>query len=195
MRSALLGLGMLALSSVGVVACSDAPSITTTPLGYTIQEGLMVLSENDPTIGTVIFAANTGNCKLFQAGATPTQILLSDFLTFSLGVQDSNQGSLPLTSGTYNIIIPPLPTAAGLYATSTEYETDAECDYSPTGANSGTITLQPFDPDAGSGSNASFAVVFGYDQFVGGYGLTTCVIPAGTPALDAGTCLLPGTLL
>lgn len=191
MRSVLLSLGMLTLVSLGVSACDDTPSVSTVPLGWTIQEGLLVLLDGDPTTGSVIFAANPGNCQLFQQGATPIQIRFSDFLTFNLGAQDANDDSLPLTAGTYNIFTTQLPTAAGLYATSTEYETDAECNYTPTGANSGTITVDPFAPDAGTGSNGNFSVVFGTDQFVGGYGLTTCVVGAHTPVLDAGTCLLP----
>jgi hypothetical protein len=191
MRSVLLSLGMLTLVSVGVSACDDTPGIMTVPLGWSIQEGLLVLLEGDPTTGSVIYAANPGNCQLFQQGASPIQIRFSDFLVFNLGAQGSTDDSLPLTAGTYNIFMTTLPTAAGLYAQSTEFETDAECDYTPTGANSGTITVDPFVPDAGSGSNASFSVVFGTDQFVGGYGLTTCVIGAQTPVLDGGTCLLP----
>jgi hypothetical protein len=197
MRRTLGMLGMLAVVSAGVVACDDTQGITTIPLGFTIAEGLLLVTASDPTAGTVVFAANAGNCPAFQAGAQFNQILLSDFLTFGLAVQDGSGNALPLTAGTYNISPPPLPAGAGLFSFSTEYETTAECAYSPTGANSGTITVQPFDPSANGGSNGSFSVVFGYDQFNGGFGLSTCVLPTPVPVLGADggpTCLYPGTL-
>ncbi len=198
MRRTLVTLGVLALVSTGVVACDDSPGITVAPLGFTIAEGLLLLQDNDPTLGTVVFASNAGNCQAFQAGAAFHQILLSDFLTFNLQSQDatccSNGGFLPLTAGTYNVETGFNP-GAGLFATSTEIETDAECNFTPTGANSGTIVVQPFSTDAGGTSNGSFSVVFGIDEFNGGFGLTTCIIPADAGSLDAGTCLIPGKLL
>jgi hypothetical protein len=197
MRRTLVTLGMVALVATGVVACDDTPGIMVTPLGFTVAEGLLLLSETDPTVGTVVLASNTGNCKAFQAGAFFSQILLSDFLTFSLQAQDAtccstDAGFLPLTAGTYTIVTSAV-NGAGLYATSTEFETDAQCNYSPTGANSGTVTVQPFNVSAAS--NATYSVVFGLDEFNGGFGLSTCVVPADAGQLDAGTCLIPGTLL
>ncbi|MGO9831393.1 MAG: hypothetical protein ACLPJH_14740 [Myxococcaceae bacterium] len=185
----------LVLLGVVVVSCGSQ-TITNTPLGFEITEGLLLLSAADPTEGTVVLASNSGNCPAFQAGAGFTQILSSDFLTFALESLSPQLGLLPLSAGTYTINIPSGtgPQDAGLYATSTEYETDEACDFTATGGNSGTIGVQPFPLDAGAGSVATYSVVFGNDLFTGSYPLVTCVIPASAPPiLDGGVaCLVPG---
>ncbi len=202
MRRTLVTLGMLALASWGAVGCGDTAGITNVQLGFTIAEGLLLLSDTDPTLGTVVFASNPRNCKAFQAGATFNQILLSDFLTFTLQAQDTNThvtngqliGALPLTAGTYNIEMG-YTQGPGLFATSIELETDPLCNFSETGANSGTVTVQPFNPDAGASSTASATVVFGLNQFMPAFPLTTCILPSDAGTLDAGSCLVPGTLI
>jgi len=194
MRRTLGTVGALALLTGGVVACSSQ-SISDAQLGFNVVESLLLVSDSDPTVGTVVLGSTRGNCPLFQEGASFVQIGSSAFLTFALEALQPDFDAGPLTAGTYTIIIPgpTLPPDAGLYATSTEYETTDVCAYSPTGANSGTLTIQPFTRDAGGDSVATYTVVFGLSRFNGTYPLATCVIPASAPAfLDAGTCLLPG---
>ncbi|MGO8971423.1 MAG: hypothetical protein ACLQDQ_17850 [Myxococcaceae bacterium] len=195
MRRTLGTVATLALLSVGVISCGTQ-GITNTQLGFEITEGLLLLSAADTTEGTVVLASNSGNCPAFQAGAGFTQILSSDFLTFYLASLSPELGLLPLTAGSYTINMPSAngPQDAGLYATSVEYETDVACDFTATGGNSGTITVQPFPLDAGAASVATYSVVFGNDQFTGSYPLVTCVIPAtAPPILDGGVaCLAPG---
>ena len=189
-------LGLLvvpALVSLGVVACDESPQITDTPLGFTISEGLLILLDGDPTLGSVILSSSTGNCKSFQMGLNPQNILLSDFLTFNLQVQDPDGGYLPIAEGVYTIVEAAQP-GSGNYAACVEYETSASCAYSPTGANSGTLTLQPFAPDDGGTSDVTYSVVFGYSRFSGAYNLTTCRVPADVTEPDAGTCAPPGAI-
>ena len=183
---------VLGLASAGAVACDSSPGIMDTTLGFTINEGLLVLLEGDSTLGKVVLASNTGNCTLFQTGAGPNQIFLSDFLTFDLEAVSVN-GLLPLTAGTYTILGPgQAPTTPGLYADSIEIETNAACGPTNTGANSGSLTLQPFSPDAGGVSDVSYSVVFGYNRFSGAYPVLSCIVPATATIPDAGTCLIPG---
>lgn len=184
-------LGVLSVVSAAVIACNQSPSITNTTLGFNIAESLLVVLEGDPTLGTVILSSTAGNCSSYQAGLNPDNILSSDFLTFSLQVQDSVGGYLPLTAGTYNIVMAAQP-GAGNYASSTEYETNIGCRTTATGANSGTVTVQPFNPDAGATSVVQYSVVFGYDRFIGAYSLSTCLVPSTAKAPDAGTCIPPG---
>jgi hypothetical protein len=187
-----LGLcGVLGLVSAGVFACNSSPQIHDVPLGFNIVEGLLNVSSADPRLGSVILSSTGGNCRSYQQGLNAYNIALTDVLVFNLGVQDATGGFLPLTAGTYNVEMAYVPTA-GNYAFATEYEMDAVCDVTPTGANSGTITLQPFNTDAGGASTVSYSLVFGYDRFTGAFPLTTCLIPASATVPDAGACYLPG---
>jgi hypothetical protein len=179
------------LVGAGLVACDQTPQVTDVPLGFNITEGLLVLSDADPTLGTVILSSTAGNCPSFQAGMNPQNIALSDMLTFNLQVQNAVGSYLPLTAGTYDIVMSVQP-GAGNYASCTEFETTHVCVATPTGGNSGTVTLQSFSPDAGGASLVEYVVVFGYSRFSGGYALTTCLVPSTAMAPDAGTCVLPG---
>jgi len=134
-------------------------------------------------------ASTQDNCPAFQAGLGFNQVSSSDFLTFALQI-NSADGYLPLTEGTYTIVMA-APSSAGLYSTSTEYETGPGCSVAITGANSGTVTVQPFSTDGGT-STVNYQVVFGLSRFSGGYPLIDCVIPADATQADAGTCLPPG---
>jgi hypothetical protein len=192
-----LGALALTLACAGLAACGNGEGVTLTPLGFTIVEGLLVTNENDATAAQVILASNPGNCPFFQTGVGPWQIAESDFLTFTLQAQDAHTtaggGFLPLTAGTYNIVMQ-FTAGAGLFASSTEYETDGNCNYPATGANSGTLTIDPFNSDAGATSGSSYSVVFGLNEFEGSFALTTCVVPA-TAVYDAGTCATPTEVL
>ncbi len=193
MRRTLWTVGALALFAVAVAACSS-PTVSDSQLGFNIVESLLLVSASDNTLGTVVLGSTAGNCPLFQEGADFLQIGSTDFLTFFLEALQPPDTALPLTAGTYTIIMPGAtnPADAGLYAAVVEYETNDTCANSSTGGNSGTLTIQPFAPDSGP-SLASYTVVFGLQRFNGSYPLTTCVIPANAPsALDAGTCLFPG---
>ena len=187
----LLGLGLVGV--VGI-SCGQSEGIITVPLGFSITEGLLELSEADPTVGTVILAEYNGNCPAFQAGLDFTQIASSDFLTFNLQINGpdggyEDGGYLPLTAGTYEIVMSS-PATAGMYAASVEYETQNGCaSGSITGANSGTVTVDPFNHSGAS--DVTWSVVFGLNRFVGSYALQTCVVPAGV-GTDAGVCLPPG---
>ena len=192
MRSKILAtLGALAL--LGSASCSPAPTITDATLGFTIVEGLLLLDSSRPTIGTVVLAGTGGTCILLQKGYSFTQIASSDFLTFYLESVGPNLGFLPLTAGTYAVQIPSDTgaTSAGMYAAANEWETDGACNEIPTGANSGSVTIEPFSLDAGESSSVNYTVVFGTARFTGAYGLTTCIQPAGTQAVDAGSCTPP----
>lgn len=193
MRRTLGAVGALALLAVGVVACSS-PSVSDAQLGFTVTEGLLLVSAADPTVGTVILSSTAGNCRAFQEGAAFSQIVPSDFLTFALESLAPDLSLLPLSAGTYAIEIPSPtgPLDAGLYAASTEYETTSCDTLSATGANSGDLTLDPFNTDGGAGSTATFTVIFGYNRFRGAYPLTTCVVPVDGGTIDAGACLPPG---
>ncbi len=187
MRRTVALLGVLGLVTIG---CNDAAQIQDVPLGFTIVEGLLNVSAKDPTLGSVILSSTGGNCPSYQRGLNVTNILLTDVLVFNLGVQDAAGNFLPLTGGTYNVEMHYVA-QAGNYALATEYEMDAVCDVTPTGANSGTITIQPFDIDAGATSTVTYSLVFGYDRFTGASPLITCVIPESASVPDAGTCELP----
>lgn len=184
-------LGALTLVGVGVVACGATLQVTDVPLGFDINEGLLVLSASDPTLGTVILSDTAGNCPSFQMGLNPQNIAGTQMLTFSLQVQDVVGAYLPLTAGNYNIVMSAQP-GAGNYASCTEYQTSLTCVSTPTGGNNGTLTLQPFAPDAGGGSVVQYAVVFGYSRFSGAFPLTTCLVPSTATVPDAGVCVLPG---
>jgi hypothetical protein len=190
MRGTLLG--VLTLVSVGVFACGSS-GVTTVPLGFTIVEGLIELQENDPTIGAIILSSTGGNCPAFQRGLSVRNILLTDALVTAIQVQDilpdGGVGFLPLTAGTYTIE-QGLVHSAGLYAATVEFETNAACAVTPTGANSGSVTLQPFNPTPAGASTVSYDFVFGFDEFTGAFPLKTCIIPASATTPDAGTCEL-----
>lgn len=195
MRRTLGTMVVALLLGAGVFACSN-PSVQDVPLGFVVTEGLLLLGQTDTTVGTVVLSSTAGNCRAFQAGANFEQIAGSDFLTFQLESLAPDLSLLPLGPGDYTILIPSVtgPQDAGLYAASVEYETNLGCDQSiVTGANSGTLTLNPFAVDAGGTSDVTFTAIFGYNRIKGAYSLNTCIIPgdAGS-ALDAGTCLLPG---
>ena len=185
--------GALVLLGVGIISCGASTSITDATFGWTAAEGLMLLSASDPTVGTVVLASNMGNCGYLQAGVDVTQIANTDFLTFQLESVGPNLGFLPLSAGTYTITIPngTGATQAGLYGISTEYETGGNCSYTPTGANSGTLLLDPFNHDGGT-SVANWTLIFGSNRFEGSNNLTACIVPANTPPADAGTCKPPG---
>jgi hypothetical protein len=190
MRGTLLG--VLTLVSVGVFACGSS-GVTNIPLGFPIVEGLLELQASDPTTGAIILSSTGGNCPAFQRGLSVRNILLTDALVTAIQVQDilpdAGVGFLPLTAGTYTIE-QGLVDSAGLYAFTVEYETTATCAVTPTGANSGSVTLQPFNPSAGGTSTVSYSFVFGFDEFTGAVPLNTCIIPASATIPDAGTCEL-----
>ncbi len=191
MRRTLGAVGMAALLGVGVIACGQSSALTNVPLGFDVAEGLLLVSSTTNTEATVVLASAAGLCPEFQKGVDFVQFGGADFLVFDLTVLGPYGGALPLTAGTYTIVIPSLiPTnTQGLYAAAYEYETDDACNYSPTGANSGTVTVQPFSSDAGATSQATFTVVFGTAQITQSNSLTTCVLP-GVPEPDAGTCIV-----
>lgn len=188
MRRSLGLLGVLGLVGVAMVACSQSPQLQTIPLGFTIVEGLINISETDPSLASVILSSTGGNCPAYQTGLSVTNISQTDSLVFSLQVQNGDGGFLPVTGGSYAVEMSYVP-AAGNYAFVTEYETSIICQSTPTGSNSGTVTLDPFDP--GHGSDVSYTIVFGYDQFVGAFPLATCLIPPTATVPDAGACYLP----
>jgi hypothetical protein len=192
MRRMLAVLAVLAVVTAGVIGCSSTPQITDTALGFAIVEGLLILKEDDATLGTALVSSTGGNCSSFQQGLNPANILGTDFLTFNLQVQDPVGAYLPLTAGTYTIVMAPQP-GAGNFAGSIEYETMGDCALTATGGNSGTVTVQPFAVDAGATSTVTYSVVFAYSRFKGSYPLTTCVVPATATAPDAGVCVLPGS--
>jgi hypothetical protein len=192
MRRTLGLLWVLGAVGVGVVACGGSPQFQVVPLGFTIAESLINISATDPRLASVILTSTSGNCPLYQQGLNVTNLLLTDALVFSLQVQDASGGYLPVAGGTYNVEMAYVP-GAGNYAFVAETETTPDCTSTPTGANSGTVTLQPFNPDAGGTSDVSYSIVFGYDQFNGAFPLTTCLIPATATVPDAGTCSLPGS--
>jgi hypothetical protein len=194
MRRTLGLLGVLGLASVGVVACNETPGISNVQLGFTIVEGILEVQEGDPTTGAIILSSTGGNCPAYQRGLSVRNILLTDALVTAIQNQtilpDGGVGFLPLTAGTYNIE-EGLVDSAGLYAATKEFETTGNCAVTPTGANSGTVTLQPFNPSSGGISTVSYSFVFGLDQFTGAAPLNTCIIPADATGPDAGTCELP----
>jgi hypothetical protein len=189
MRRSLGLLGVIGLVGFGVFACDQGPQVQTVPLGFTIVEGLINISQTDPTLASVILSSTAGNCPAYQTGLNVTNISQTDSLVFSLQVQDGDGGFLPIVAGDYTVEMNAIPDA-GTYAFVTEYETSIICQVTPTGSNSGTVTLNPFDP--GHASDVSYSVVFGYDQFVGQFPLTTCLIPPTATVPDAGVCYLPG---
>jgi hypothetical protein len=191
MRRTLGLLGALGLVSAGVFACDQSTQIQTVPLGFTIGEGLLEVQENDPTTGAVILSSTSGNCSTYQQGFGVKNILGTQALVFTLQVQDNAGGYLPLTAGTYNVEMG-YNAGAGNFALATEIQTTLICSATQTGANSGTVTVQPFNPDAGATSVVSYTIVFGNSQFVGSFPLNTCIIPATAPEPDAGACNLPG---
>jgi hypothetical protein len=197
MRGTLVAVASLALAGLGVGACSsDATGpIQITPLGFDIVEALLLVDDSDATVGHVLLESTAGNCHAFQQGVAPSQILENDVLDFTLQAQDANTtatgGFLPLTAGTYNIVMQ-FTAGAGLFAAVQEYEANGGCGVSPTGANSGSIDVNPFNPDAGGTSTVSYSAVFGLNEFTGNFALTTCVVP-GSPPYDAGTCIPPGS--
>jgi hypothetical protein len=190
MRRSVGLLGVLGLVGVALVACNSSPQIQNVPLGFTIVEGLLNISEADPSLASVILSSTAGNCPAYQTGLSVTNISQTDSLVFSLNVQDGDGGFLPVTGGTYSVVMSYVA-GAGLYTAVTEYETSFTCTATPTGFNSGTMTLQPFNPDAGGTSDVSYSIVFVYDQFTGAFPLTTCIIPPTAVVPDAGACYLP----
>jgi hypothetical protein len=188
-----LGLcGVLGVVCAAFFACDSGPSISDTQLGFTIVEGILQVQEDDPTTAAIVLSSTGGNCSTYQLGASVRNILLTDALVFVLqaGGTSSDGGYNPVTAGTYNVETGFVPDAGNI-ALVTEYETTAICQVTPTGANSGTITVQPYNPDAGGNSTVTYSIVFGYDRFNGAVPLSTCVIPASVKPPDAGTCFLP----
>ena len=191
MRRTLGLFGVLGLTCAGVFACDASPSISDTQLGFTIVEGVLQVQENDPTTASIVLSSTAGNCPTYQLGASVRNILLTDALVFVLQAAgtSSDGGYNPVTAGTYNVEMG-FVADAGNIALVTEYETTAICQVTPTGANSGTITVQPYNPGAGGNSTVSYSIVFGYSRFNGASPLSTCVIPASVTPPDAG-CFLP----
>jgi len=193
MRGTLGLLAVLALGSLGVFACGST-GVTEVQLGFNIVEGILEIPENDPTTGTIILSNTGGNCPAYQRGLSVRNILLTDALVTAVQVQnilpDGGVGFLPLTEGTYTIE-QGLIESAGQYAFTVEYETSARCVVTPTGANGGTVTLDPFNPAAGATSTLTYSFIFGLDEFSGAYPLSTCIIPSTAAIPDAGTCELP----
>jgi hypothetical protein len=190
MRRSVSLLGVLGLVGVGVFACDQSPQIQTVPLGFTIVEGLLNTSQTDPTLASVILTSTAGNCPSYQLGLNVTNIAQTAALVFHLEVHDGDGGFLPVTGGQYTVETN-FTTAAGNFSYVTETETSLICGSTPTGSNSGTVTLDPFHPDAGETSDVSYSIVFGYNQFVGAFPLTTCLIPPTATVPDAGACYLP----
>ena|SRR5208283_5720271 len=186
--------GALALLMVGIAACGSDQSIIDSQFGWTVSEGLLLVTESDPTVGTVLLASTVGNCDYLSQGIPWTDIASTAFLAFQLESVGPTLGFLPLSAGTYTITVPSSTgaTQPGLYGIANEYETGGDCTFTPTGANSGTLTLNPFVPDGGV-SAANWTLIFGVNRFQGANDLTTCTVPATTPpGFDAGTCVPPG---
>lgn len=193
MRRTLGMLGALVVVGAVVGACDATPGIQNIPLGFTIIEGLLEVQAGNPYVAAVVLSSTAGNCPNYQKGYTPTNIALTDSFFMLVQVQDGDGGFLPVTAGDYSIEMS-VPAAAGSFGFVTEFETTAICQLTPTGANSGTITLASVPFDAGASSTVTYSMVYGYDEFTGSFPLTTCVIPnpTPTPAADAGYCFLPG---
>jgi hypothetical protein len=192
MRRTLGLFGVLGLTCAGVFACDSSPSISDAQLGFTIVEGILQVQENDPTAAAIILSSTGGNCPTYQLGASVRNILLTDALVFVLQTAgtSSDGGYNPITAGTYNVEMGFVADAGNL-ALVTEYETTPICQVTPTGANSGTVTVDSYNPAAGGNSTVSYSIVFGYTRFTGASPLSTCVIPASATPPDAGTCFLP----
>lgn len=186
------GLGLLAALALGAFACDGTPGIQNVPLGITLVEGLLEVSAGDPTLGAVILETTSGNCPTYQKGLGPDNISNNAAFFMTIQLQDGDGGFLPLTAGSYTIETGYIPSSGG-YAFVTEYETTVICQVTPTGSNSGTITLDSLPRDAGATSVVTYDMVYGYDEFTGSFPLNTCVIPdpIPTPDPDAGYCYFP----
>jgi hypothetical protein len=195
MRSVWWMLGMLAVTSAGLSACSS-DSIANGTLGFTVAESLLVLYPEDPTFGVALLSEGTGTCAALQSGVTmgitpsagAAEVAGLEYLYIPIEQVDVNNNALPLAAATYTVFDPTVGTSPpGFFALVAAIVTDDACDPIEEDANSGTLTISPFDTTDGGSSSLNYSAVFGgTTQVSGTYTLTTCLV-----SLDAGVA--PGT--
>jgi hypothetical protein len=194
MRGARWLLAALGVASVGgVVACSS-DSVSNGSLGFSVAESLLVLFPEDPTSGYALLSSGTGTCAALQTGVTvagDAEIASLGYLLVPLAQVDASNTPLPLAATTYTIVDPANPTASppGAFAVVAAVSTDLSCDPTEDDANSGTVTISPFDTTDGGSSPFNFSAIFDQTTRVtGSYTLSTCLVSldAGVPA---GTCV------
>ena len=192
MRGVTRVLGLLAVASFGLFACS--PSTTTGTLNFGVAESLLVLDPNNAASGYVVLSEGTGTCAALQSGLTilgNAQIGNLSYLAFLLGQLDANDNYVALNAGTYTIIAPTDSfNGPGLISNAAALAVDPSCNPSENDATTGTATVSPFITTDGGISSFSYSAVFGGTTVSGTYSLTTCNVPDSTPLADAGTCVV-----
>ncbi|MGO8971422.1 MAG: hypothetical protein ACLQDQ_17845 [Myxococcaceae bacterium] len=195
MRIGTWTLALLALTSAGLVACSSSTS--TTSLNFTIAESLLVLEPEDPTVGFALLSGGTGTCAALQSGVSfgvnivPPQIGNLSYLLILLGNLDANGNAIALTAGSYTVVDPNTGsfTPPGLLSNVFGVVTDTSCNDTSSPGSSGTLTVDPFTTSDGGSSTLVYSIVFGDGQVNGTNALTTCLVSASVPLMDAGTCV------
>ncbi len=185
-------LGLFALASAGLFACSSG----TTPSGslsFQVAESLLVLDPNDPAYAYALLSNGTGNCAALQAGVQLEQIggTNYNYLDVDFISVDAAGDYAAVTAGSYSMIDPntgTTPSFPALFGYSSVVSSDPSCNPSGDNAQSGTVTLSPFNSADGGLSTMSYSAVYDGTQLSGTSTLPTCLIDS---TLDAGatTCI------
>ena len=183
-------LGLLAVTSAGLFACSSSTS-PNGQLGFTVSESLLVLEPENPAFGYVLLTSGTNTCPALQTGLETDQIGNYDFQVFVLFNVDASGDYASLASATYSVEDPSQnpPTPPALYSYSSVISTDTFCSASGANATSGSVTVSPFNSADGGASTLNYSANYSGTQLSGALTLTTCLVSANTPNPDAGTCV------